>query len=1131
MDKKNELTLKEWLGNSLLGTDIVEKKYLLNDGNGNYETLEDWANRISGGKEDFKELFLKKKFIPAGRILSNRGLDKLGVKGTLSNCFVLSTGDSIEEIYKTCSDMARTYSYGGGVGVDISSLRPNGAIVKNSAKTTTGAVSFMKTFDVVTGTIGQNSRRGALMISISSEHPDLEEFIDVKANTDQINNANISVRVSNEFMKAVADKNDYILRWPCNIDISKLLITKQVITNMEYNVLKGIDSDEYGRVYIKKVKAWDLFRKIAKNNWDYGEPGILYWDRIENYHLMSKNKNFKYAGVNPCVTGDTKILTDKGYVRIDSVVGEKVNIWNGFEWSEVIPKVTGHDQDIYMVCFSNGTRVKCTKYHKFLLTDGRRVEAKDLKEWDRVPKCTYPVIESPDPIDVDDKIAYTSGYFSVSYNFENGNIPIIILPENKTHLAQYITFHEQIANADGSITLKIDNPNRRFFVPDTTWSIKSRLIWLSGFIDADGYDENGIGRVSVRHNDKAFLRRVQLMLQTLGVRSTITRTSRRGRKRMVKIGEDKYEERIMHDMFRLRIHAKSMVELMKLGLKQHILDLKIREVCDTIRKYDCIRSIRFIGVHDTVYCFNEPKNHTAIFDGCLTCQCAEEPLPDGGACLLGSMNLYEYAKNDGFDWEMFDRDVRTATRWLNEIQEENIGLQPLEIQKKTAKEYKQIGLGLFDLAGTLIKLGIKYGDKEAQDFAEKVTHRMLIAAFEQSCDLNTEGVVYDNMFDSEFYQTQIKPFISEKYVNKYPLNSQLLTIAPTGSISTMLNAGAGGGEPIFRISYTRDTKSIGEKTYHVCSNAVLDYFNGDNYAVDESILPEYFITADKIAPINRIEMQSALQQNIDASISSTINLPKTATVDDIYDIYFNAWKKGLKGVTVFRDGCKRIAILNSENSDRENETIFNTVNAPKRPKVLDADYYQVSVKGENFIIIVGLLNNKPYELFALPCESEQKIKNHKGKITRLKKRVYKFESEFLTIDNIAIEMNKDYNISDETKKISEIANEGKTLSKFDTELIKESVGNIINWCDKREYRNVALHVSGNLRTGMRVEDIIKLEEKCADTIVSFPKVIARVLSKYQKNGEMDEVCPECGEKLIMEGGCKHCPACSWSACG
>ena len=288
MDK--ETTLKEWLGDSQLGTDIINKKYLQEN-----ETFMEWAERVSGGNQEVKRLFIEQKFIPAGRILSNRGLNNKGIKSTLSNCYVLTVDDSIESIYECCSNMARTYSYGGGVGIDISKLRPSGAIVHNSARSTTGAVSFMRTFDVVTGTIGQNGRRGALMISISVNHPDVMEFVDIKANTDQITNANISVRVNDKFMKAVENDTDYLLHWPCEMDISD----KEIDAVEDYNKLTCVETIS-GPVYLKKIKARELFMKLAKNNWDYGEPGILYWDRIKNWHMMSANSEFEYAGVNPC---------------------------------------------------------------------------------------------------------------------------------------------------------------------------------------------------------------------------------------------------------------------------------------------------------------------------------------------------------------------------------------------------------------------------------------------------------------------------------------------------------------------------------------------------------------------------------------------------------------------------------------------------------------------------------------------------------------------------------------------------------------------------------------------------------------------------------------------------------------
>ncbi|HOA84381.1 MAG TPA: hypothetical protein PKN66_10555, partial [Thermodesulfovibrio thiophilus] len=172
---------------------IWEKKYR----NGN-ESFDQWVQRVSGGNPKVARLIKQKKFIFAGRILAHRGIHDQKV--TYSNCYVVPPPeDNLESIFDTAKQLARTYSYGGGSGVDISNIRPRGAKVNNSAKETTGAVSFMQLFDLTTGLIGQNGRRGALMISIADIHPDLEEFIDIKAQEGSITKANISIRVSNYF--------------------------------------------------------------------------------------------------------------------------------------------------------------------------------------------------------------------------------------------------------------------------------------------------------------------------------------------------------------------------------------------------------------------------------------------------------------------------------------------------------------------------------------------------------------------------------------------------------------------------------------------------------------------------------------------------------------------------------------------------------------------------------------------------------------------------------------------------------------------------------------------------------------------------------------------------------------------
>lgn len=256
----------KWLNENDLSYKIWNNKYRYND-----ESFNEWLTRVSGGNKEIERLILEKKFLFGGRILANRGLEKLGRKITLSNCYVIAPPeDNIESIFLTGAKLARTYSYGGGCGIDVSKLRPNNAKVNNAANTTSGATSFMDFFSYITGLIGQSGRRGALMISIDCTHPDLEEFINLKSDLNICTKANISVRVSDKFMQAVENNEDWELSF-----IS------------EHETIKKI------------VKAKDIFYLLAKRNWEMAEPGVLFWDNISKYNLLDQDPYFSYAGVNP----------------------------------------------------------------------------------------------------------------------------------------------------------------------------------------------------------------------------------------------------------------------------------------------------------------------------------------------------------------------------------------------------------------------------------------------------------------------------------------------------------------------------------------------------------------------------------------------------------------------------------------------------------------------------------------------------------------------------------------------------------------------------------------------------------------------------------------------------------------
>jgi len=489
------MTVEQWLGkDNILGIDIWHKKYQYQD-----ETFEEWINRISDGNSEIKELILQKKFLFGGRILSNRGLEKLGKKISLSNCYVMSPpDDNIESIFDCAKKLARTYSYGGGCGIDIGKLRPNGCKVNNAADKTTGAVSFMDLYSMVTGLIGQSGRRGALMISIPCTHPDLLEFIDVKTDLNRVTKANISIRITNEFMKAVKDKRQFLLYF---------------------------DIESTGEHIEKKVNAYEVFHKLCENNWNYAEPGMLFWDTITGYNLLSNNKDFEYAGTNPCVTGDTLILTNKGYFQIRDIVDKPTTIWNGYKWSDVYVRITGTNQKMLKITLSDGSELDCTRYHKFILSDNSRVEANNLNIGDKLIKCIFPIIEGEN--NSLEKIAYTQGFFMGDGSSESNRkrLSIKLIGEKRKVIDRLIYSNNNYCPSFDGDFLTLEYNKQAFnkeFVPDAKYNIRTRLNWLAGYIDSDGTLQSKDGSISISSINKSILLKVKYLLNTIGCNGTIS---------------------------------------------------------------------------------------------------------------------------------------------------------------------------------------------------------------------------------------------------------------------------------------------------------------------------------------------------------------------------------------------------------------------------------------------------------------------------------------------------------------------------------------------------------------------------------------------------------------------------------
>lgn len=581
-EKRTEAREKGWQFSEMQKA-IWEKKYEYEK-----EGFHGFIRRVSNGDGRIGSRIRKKQFSFGGRILSNRRLHEYGLKVTYSNCYVLTPpADNIESIWNTARNMARTYSYGGGVGISLRNLRPRDARVHNNARTTSGAVSFMPLYSLTTETIGQNGRRGALMLSIPSSHPDLEEFIDVKTKQGAITGANISIEIDDAFMLAVKHNKEYKLHFTVK---------------------------DTGEVIERIVNAKSLYEKLVQNNLDWAEPGMLYWDRINSWHFMSHHPKFKFVGTNPC---------------------------------------------------------------------------------------------------------------------------------------------------------------------------------------------------------------------------------------------------------------------------------------------------------------------------------AEEPLPAGGSCLLGSINLSEFVtqpftENAGFDFPKYVEAIHDSTIALNDVLDEGLPLHPLKEQRKSVEELRQIGLGVMGIADMLIKMGITYGSTKSLALCEVLAHILVNEAVKQSAliakEKGTFGWYKWNYIEkSPFFQENIHPDVKALVKEHGLRNSQLLCIAPTGSLSSMFGI-SGGIEPFFSLSYNRTTKSLHgtDVTYKVEEPIVNQYREATG---NQGELPEYFVTAQTLDWRARIEMQAVWQRYIDASISSTVNLPKTATLEETMELYIYAWEMGLKGATIFKDGCKRMGILTLDTDiDTATDKPDNTTN-------------------------------------------------------------------------------------------------------------------------------------------------------------------------------------------------------------
>ena len=502
------------------------------------------------------------------------------------------------------------------------------------------------------------------------------------------------------------------------------------------------------------------------------------------------------------------------------------------------------------------------------------------------------------------------------------------------------------------------------------------------------------------------------------------------------------------------------------------------------------------------------------------------------ACSLGSIDLSRLVENKKFNWDKFEQLIIKATRFLNNTLDVNIF--PLDKIKEMNMKTRPIGAGYMGLATALFKKEIPYNSDKAIKFTEEVTKYYTLRSMKESVELAKEYPDKDNglvnlagsysAFDYDLFMKANERFFKHKHcrnidieqlkedIKKYGVrNSCFTSLAPTGTLSYLANC-SGGLEPVFALSYSRKIEKQ-DKQYEVVYLADPIFEEYLNKTFDETMkikilkevadnkgscqkckdIPEefrkIFITAGDLTPKEHLDILEVVANSVSLSASKTINTPEDIKKEELSKIFLEAHERGIIGVTCYRENSRSGILIHNNEIKKDSEIIEH--HAPKRPSVLDSDVHRITYKGEKWISFVGLLNNKPFEIFCGKVD-EVNLSKHidKGQVIKVGSGHYSFSFE----DEILIkDINKTFN--------------------------------------NEEHDAFARTISMSLRHGTPLQFVCDTLTKSKGDITTFSKVLARILKTYIKDGTNTSlICSNCGEKMRYESGCAVC-SCGASRCG
>lgn len=827
-------------------------------------------------------VFTKNQFEEAAQWLE----ENVDPQGLPISCFLLKIPDTKEGLVEASMEAKWLSMMGGGVGVWASQRSPD--------EKSTGVMAHMAGYDADCLAYKQSgSRRGSMAAYLDIDHPEILQFIQMRdpVGGDQNKkcfNLNNAVSITDKFMYAMIKGEDYELVDPKHGPTGRFLNAREV---------------------------WE---KLMVLRFETGEPYIMFKDTVNrNIPKQIRNPHYTVGQSNLCVSPETLVLTDAGHIQISELEDQDVNVWNGKEYSKVRVLKTSENSELVTVKTSQGFELDCTEYHKFYVMEGfsrygKVVEkrANELVPGDKLIKLDTPIIHGEEVLSK----AYANGFYSGDGCCVNGHARIYLYGE-KAKL--FNLFEDKYTISDqpdqDRIYFYIKGLQQKFFVPDASYDVKSRVDWFTGLLDSDGCVLTakpwGSQTLQIASTQEGFLESVQLMLQTLGVQSKVVKARDAGVYKLpANDGTDELKDFDCAKTVRILINGMGILKLLELGMKTHRLVITGHVPNRDASGFVTVDSVVYTGRKDHTYCFNEPLRHMGVFNGLLTGQCSEITLWTSdkrtAVCCLSSLNL------DKFEEWKNTKIIEDLVRYLDNVLEYFIRLAPAELKRAVYSAYKERSLGLGTL-GWHSYLQSKMIPFESGGFNSAIQHTHKIYSL-----LKARAEAESKVLGSERGEA---PDCKGSGFR----NAHLLAIAPNASSASIVGASPSiepwrdnafmaegrAGSFLIKNKYLEKVLENYDKNSSETWKSIRDNDGSVQHLEFLSDLErEVFKTAYEISPLWIVEQSAARTPYICQATSTNIFVPKDITMEEMSDVHVTAWDKK----------CKTLYYCRAEGADKAN---------------------------------------------------------------------------------------------------------------------------------------------------------------------------------------------------------------------